>query len=57
MKKIIYIKPAIGQKCMEPSSLMETSLNKVNNNEAGTGSENDPVNYSNNNGSFWEDEN
>ena len=53
MKKI-YIKPAMGPKCMETSSLMTASLNHVDDEQAAQGSSNDPVNLSRK-GSFWED--
>lgn len=56
MKKIIYIKPEVGRKCMDPSSLLTVSINNVNDQEAGQGSEGSPVNYGNQNDSFWDDE-
>ena len=53
MKKI-YIKPAIGPKCMETSSLMTASLNHVDSEEAAQGGSNEPVNLGRQ-GSFWDD--
>ena len=49
-----YIKPNIGPKCMEFSSIMTASPNHVDENQAATGSSDNPVNYSRG-GSFWDD--
>ena len=49
-----YIKPNIGPKCMETTSLLVASVNHVDSAEAATGSSNNTVNLGRG-GSFWDD--
>ena len=49
-----YIKPVIGPKCMETSSLMTASVEHIHDQEAATDNNGNGVNFGRQ-GSFWED--